>query len=85
VDVSAYLTAPSAAGLHEGSWMLRNPSGGFFGIGASGTSPFWVRINVSGGTSIGYNFTSNLCAATWTSGAGCSCPGTDGASGFVLP
>ena len=87
VDVSAYLAAPSTSGAHEGSWMLRNSSGGFFGIGASGTSPFWVRINVSGGTSTGYNFASNLCAAAWTSGAGVlPCPGADGsASGFVLP
>ena len=86
VDVSVYLTAPPTSGLHEGSWMLRNSSGGFFGIGASGTSPFFVRINVSGG-SAGYNFVSNLCAATWTSGAGVlPCPGTDGsASGFVMP
>ncbi|MBV6396857.1 MAG: hypothetical protein HFACDABA_02459 [Anaerolineales bacterium] len=86
VDLSAYLTAPSASGAHEGSWMLRNSSGGFFGIGASGTSPFWVRINVSGGSS-GYNFASNLCAATWTSGAGVlPCPGADGDSrGFALP
>ena len=87
VDLSVYLTAPSTSGLHEGSWMLRNTSGGFFGIGASGTSPFWVRINVSGGTSAGYNFVSNLCAATWTSGAGTlPCPGADGDSrGFALP
>jgi len=86
VDVSVYLTAPSASGPHEGSWMLRNPSGGFFGIGASGTSPFWVRVNVSGGSS-GYNFASNLCAAAWTSGAGAlPCPGADGDSrGFALP
>ena len=86
VDLSVYLTAPSTSGPHEGSWMLRNASGGFFGIGASGTSPFWVRINVSG-SSAGYNFASNLCAATWTSGAGAlPCPGADGdAKGFVLP
>jgi hypothetical protein len=87
VDVSAYMTAPAAAGLHQGSWMLRNASGGFFGIGASGTDPFWVRINVSGGTSTGgYDFVTNLCSATWTSGAGTlPCPGADGsATGFAL-
>ncbi|MEW5938761.1 MAG: NBR1-Ig-like domain-containing protein [Chloroflexota bacterium] len=85
VDVSAYMTAPATAGPHEGSWMLRNASGAFFGIGASGTSPFWVRINVSGSTS-GYDFVTNMCYAAWTSGAGAlPCPGADGsATGFAL-
>jgi len=86
VDVSAYLTAPTASGAYAGYWMLRNASGGFFGIGPTASNPFWVKINVSGGGSSGYDFAANMCSATWTSGAGIlPCPGTDGAaSGFVL-
>jgi hypothetical protein len=85
VDLSAYMTAPATAGPHEGSWMLRNASGAFFGIGASGASPFWVRINVSG-SSAGFDFVTNMCYASWSSGAGAlPCPGADGsATGFAL-
>ena len=87
IDISAYLTAPAITGTYQGFWMLRNPSGGFFGIGANGTTPFWVKINVAGPSSSGFDFAANLCSATWTSGAGTlACPGTDGSpSGFALP
>jgi len=86
IDISAYLTAPAATGTYQGFWMLRNASGGFFGIGSNGTTPFWVKINVAGSTSGGYDFAANLCSATWTSGAGAlACPGTDNSpSGFAF-
>jgi len=50
VDVSANLVSPAAAGAYQGNWMLQNASGTNFGIGTTGTGPFWVKINVSGGT-----------------------------------
>lgn len=50
VDLSVNLTAPGTEGTYQGYWMLRNNSGVLFGIGGSGTSPFWVRIKVPGPT-----------------------------------
>jgi len=46
VDLSVSLTAPSAAGHYRGNWMLQNPSGVKFGLGAQATTPFYVDINV---------------------------------------
>ena len=48
VDISVDLTAPSSAGSYQGNWKLRNKEGAWFGIGPGGSSPFWVRIVVSG-------------------------------------
>jgi len=87
VDISVNLTSPNTAGKYRGYWMLSNTNGALFGIGANSNSPFWVEINVSGTTTdTGYDFTSNVCAAQWKSGAGTlPCPGVDGSSsGFVL-
>jgi hypothetical protein len=50
VDISADLTAPNTAGTYQGNWKLRNKEGAWFGIGPGGSSPFWVRIVVSGST-----------------------------------
>jgi photosystem II stability/assembly factor-like uncharacterized protein/uncharacterized protein YraI len=89
VDLSAPMTAPGTAGKYRGYWMLSNAAGSLFGIGDNGSSPFWVEINVSGGgatTDTAYDFTANVCAAQWKSGAGAlPCPGVDGSSsGFVV-
>lgn len=86
IDLTAYLTAPTVPGTYKGYWMLRNPAGGFFGIGPNGDQPFWVSIDVPGVTSGGYDFAAEACNAVWVSGAGVlPCPGTDGSSsGFVL-
>ncbi|MDX1600737.1 MAG: PA14 domain-containing protein [Anaerolineales bacterium] len=46
VDFSVALKAPSAAGTYRGNWMLRNTSGGTFGLGANANQPFWVQIIV---------------------------------------
>jgi hypothetical protein len=46
VDVAVALTAPSDPGTYQGYWMLRNPGGALFGIGAEGTTAFWVRVAV---------------------------------------
>jgi hypothetical protein len=48
IDISVDLTAPNAAGTYQGNWKLRNKEGTWFGIGPGGSSPFWVRIVVSG-------------------------------------
>jgi hypothetical protein len=87
IDLSVNLTAPITAGNFIGYWKLRNASGADFGVGASGTSSFLVNINVLSSYGSAYDFVSNVCSASWTSGAGAlPCPGTDGAaSGFVLP
>lgn len=88
IDLSVNLTAPATAGHYRGYWMLSNASGALFGIGTDSNSPFWVDINVSGSTATNtaYDFTANVCAAQWKSGAGTlPCPGTDGSStGYVL-
>ncbi len=87
VDLSVNLKAPTDGGSYAGYWMLRNSTGGFFGIGSGGDKPFWVKISVlSASLPTNYDFVSNLCSATWYSAAGnLPCPGTDGsASGFAF-
>lgn len=87
VDISVNMTAPTTPGVYEGYWMLRNPTGGFFGIGSAANKPFWVEIVVpQGAASNGYDFVANVCSASWMSGAGVlPCSGTDGDSrGFVI-
>ncbi len=86
-DLSASMTAPTTAGTYRGYWMLRNPAGGFFGIGSTANKPFWVEIVVPQGTiSNGYDFAADVCSASWMSGAGViSCAGTEGDNrGFVI-
>lgn len=87
VDLSVNLTAPMSAGNYAGYWMLRNASGGFFGIGSAGEVPLSVKISVPSSSSPnGYDFVGNSCSATWSSGAGSlPCPGTESdPGGFVL-
>ena len=87
IDLSVNLTAPITAGNFIGYWKLRNASGTNFGVGASGTSAFLVNINVLSSYGSAYDFVTNACSASWSSGAGVlPCPGTDGdVRGFVLP
>ena len=86
VNLSVGMTAPNTTGHYRGYWKLRNASGVQFGIGPSGTTAFWVDINVSSAYTTAYDFYTNACLATWTSGWGTlPCPGTDAdAHGFVL-
>jgi hypothetical protein len=86
VAVSVNLTAPNSPGRYRGNWMLRNSSGVLFGVGETGNSSFYVDINVTGYTVTGYDFTSNVCDATWQNNAkALPCPGTDhDTAGFVL-
>ncbi len=46
VDISVDMVAPTDPGAYQGNWKLRNAAGQYFGIGPSGSSPFWVRIEV---------------------------------------
>ncbi len=46
IEVSVTLQAPNEPGDYRGDWKLRNASGQIFGLGNSGTSSFWVLINV---------------------------------------
>ena len=50
VDISVDLVAPTGSGTYQGNWKLKNEAGTWFGIGPGGSSPFWVRIVVTGGT-----------------------------------
>lgn len=87
VDLSVNLTAPTVAGTYQGDWMLRNPAGGFFGIGTAANKPFWVEIVVpQGAASNGYDFVANVCQASWMTGVGViPCAGMDGDNnGFVI-
>ncbi len=87
VDVGVNMTAPASAGTYKGNWMLRDQNTRF-GIGANGSSPFWVQIKVISPPDHGvvYNFADSYCSASWSSGAGnLTCPGKPGdASGFVI-
>jgi hypothetical protein len=49
VIISVDMKAPTTPGTYQGFWKLRNPDGVVFGIGASGTSAFWVKIKVKAG------------------------------------
>ena len=47
IDVSVTLTAPMTWGDYTGYWMLRNPSGVWFGYGDQANKAFYVEIVVS--------------------------------------
>jgi hypothetical protein len=85
VDVAVRLTAPTVPGTYRGNWMLRNASGGLFGISTEANRPFWVEIKVEDPSRILYDFAANYCDAIWTSGAGVlPCPGEAGDIGGVV-
>ncbi len=89
VDVTVNAIAPDAPDQYRSDWILRNPAGRLFGIGSNGDKPFWMLINVVGAPPLaetGYDFSANLCAAEWRSGAGIlPCPLAEGDSrGFAL-
>ena len=70
VDISVKLTAPATSGHYKGLWMISNATKIQFGIGASGTDPFWVDINVIDNKAVVYDFMANASYAQWKSGAG---------------
>jgi hypothetical protein len=48
MDISLDMNAPTTPGHYRGYWMLTDPQGNKFGLGAKADRPFWVDINVSG-------------------------------------
>lgn len=79
VDLSVNMVAPKAIGHYRGLWKLSDPYGTKFGIGSSGTDPFWVDINVADSRAIIFDFVANAPYALWKSGAGpIPFPGTAG-------
>lgn len=87
-DLTVNMIAPANEGTYRGFWILNDPNGNLFGIGANAANPFWVEVKVSGAspTVSGYDFAANACSAQWKSGAGIlPCPGTEGdTKGFIL-
>src|SRR5258708_5918607 len=85
IDVSVNLTAPNAVGNYIGFWKFKNASGVLFGIGLAANSSWWVKINVAAPLGVIFDFTDNLCSASWSNGDHITCPGQDGdPNGFVL-
>jgi hypothetical protein len=62
IDVSVTLQAPTTDGTYTGYWMLKNASGGFFGIGVNGDKAFWVKIVVGTTASITSTTVSGKCS-----------------------
>lgn len=46
VDISVPFIAPFAPGEYEGSWMMQDETGNFFGMGLNADAPFYVKIRV---------------------------------------
>jgi hypothetical protein len=44
VDITLSFEAPETLGSYSGSFYLRSKSGEVFGVGADGTTPFWIKI-----------------------------------------
>jgi hypothetical protein len=44
VDITLPFEAPETPGSYSGSFYLRSNSGEVFGVGADGTTPFWIKI-----------------------------------------
>jgi len=88
VDLSVVLTAPLKPGTYRGDWLLSDPQGDTFGVGASGNQTFWVQIRVMnlGNPDLAYDFAANYCHAQWSSGSGgLPCPGViNSDEGFVI-
>lgn len=86
VDVSATMVAPGQQGVYRSYWMLRDPYGRNFGIGANADKAFWVEIKVfANPTNYAFDFALQMCNANWKNGTqNLPCPGDEGAaSGFV--
>lgn len=73
VNVSAKMAAPVSNGGYQGNWELRNSGGVSFGVGSTGTGPFWVKITVGPTPTatpliLGMPVTTTLAAASGTGG-----------------
>ena len=65
VEVSVTLTAPEVSGTYQGHWMLRNPAGQIFGLGAQKEGTFWVKVRVAPPPGISYDFIARSPFVQW--------------------
>lgn len=91
IDIAVPMITPTEKGTYAGHWMLCNESGGRFGVGSGGKSTFWVGINVIADLGGKFDFSNELCDATWTSVYGSTkitlpCPGSNESikNGYVI-
>ena len=90
IDISVMMEAPTTDGIYAGYWMLADASGNKFGIGPAADGNIWVKIVVETLPKVVFDFTDELCSATWMSSATyplhLDCPGkeTDDALGYVV-
>ncbi len=71
IDLSVNLTAPTTPGRYVSYWMLRNTSGGNFGVGPNADQAIYVVINVVGNATVtptGGSAASTSPTATTSSG-----------------
>jgi len=75
VDLSVNLVAPASPGTFFGYWQLRNASGAQFGLGLNADKSFWVEIVVAAPMIEAFDFTAEVCGATWSyDGGPIPCP-----------
>jgi hypothetical protein len=90
IDISVMMKAPDTDGTYSGYWMLADANGNKFGIGPSADGNIWVRVVVDTLPKVVFDFSDELCSASWDSSASrpahLACPGkeTDDALGYVL-
>lgn len=64
INLSVIMTAPTAAGAHQGYWRLQNASGQGFGWGINGDQAFWVLINSGSSASTGTSSTGGFAVTS---------------------
>jgi hypothetical protein len=88
VDISINMTAPATVGSYQANFQMVNPNGVRFGTGPDSKGSFWVKIQVTDGKGMVYNFADNACDARWSTSETnpLTCPGkeTDIDKGYVL-
>ncbi len=88
VDISINMTAPATVGTYQANFQMVNPNGVRFGTGADSKGSFWVKIQVTDGKGMVYNFANKACDARWSTSETnpLACPGkeTDIDKGYVL-
>ncbi len=88
VDISINMTAPATVGTYQANFQMANPNGVRFGTGSDSKGSFWVKIQVTDGKGMVYNFADKACDARWSTSETnpLSCPGkeTDVDKGYVV-
>ncbi|MCW5879097.1 MAG: hypothetical protein KIS80_09570 [Anaerolineales bacterium] len=69
VEISLRMTAPDRSGEYAGEWLLRNPAGERFGVGADGNQPLEATLSVPElPAGVVYDFIHVACLTRWDSG-----------------